>query len=246
MSTTPVGDWIRKRWPDNPGATHYLGPGDDPGCCAGGHARCTYEAGWREALLSLAAAFDLEAAGARAEMDAHATRGDDDAEHMAYGARSAWRDAAREARLRAQQASSETGTTGPVSRGGGSSSVDLSALDEAASWLRDIIDGAQVVVGLKDRLTAAGECLERAGRDAVAAERARLYAELGNDHFVIFTEDGWTTEHSIECRLSGRMSECAWHEAVKRITAAWTPDMLGRWRITGISEGLPDLEWAGG
>jgi hypothetical protein len=80
----------------------------------------------------------------------------------------------------------------------------------------------------------------------VTAERQRIYAQLGNDHYVIFTEDNWTVEHSVECRLSGRMHECSWFEAIRRITTGWEPAMLGRWRITGISEGLPDLERAEG
>lgn len=47
-SQTPVGDWLRRRYPPNDGATHYLGAGDDPGCCAGPHPMCTYDAGFRE------------------------------------------------------------------------------------------------------------------------------------------------------------------------------------------------------
>jgi hypothetical protein len=72
-----------------------------------------------------------------------------------------------------------------------------------------------------------------------AAERERIYALLGNDHFVIFTEDRWTIEHSVDCRLSGRMHECGYHAAVARITAEFDPEMLGRWRIDG--EDLPSL-----
>jgi hypothetical protein len=67
-----------------------------------------------------------------------------------------------------------------------------------------------------------------------ASERRKLYAELGNDHWVIFTEDGWTTEHSVECRLSGQMSSCAWHEAVRQIADVFDPDLAGRWLITSI------------
>jgi Family of unknown function (DUF6085) len=82
----------------------------------------------------------------------------------------------------------------------------------------------------------------RAVADAV---RMVLYAKLGNEHWVIFTEDGWTVEHSIECRLSGHMHECGWHNAIKAIATEYDPDMAGRWRITGIdSEGLPSLERA--
>jgi hypothetical protein len=85
-------------------------------------------------------------------------------------------------------------------------------------------------------------------RAAAAYERERLYAELGNDHFVTFIHGRWAIEHSVECRLSGRMSECAYHQAVATVAddclADWGGGTLGRWKITGISEGLPDLERA--
>ncbi len=75
------------------------------------------------------------------------------------------------------------------------------------------------------------------------AVRAAIYAELGNEHYVIFTEDRWTVEHSVECKLSGHMHECAYHDAVRLIADEYDPDRAGRWRITGIdSEGLPSLE----
>jgi hypothetical protein len=77
-----------------------------------------------------------------------------------------------------------------------------------------------------------------------AAERQRIYDQLGNDHFVIFTPDGWTTEHSVECRLSGHMHECELHTAVGRVVGYGAP-MSGHWRIDGIdSEGLPELSRA--
>lgn len=74
------------------------------------------------------------------------------------------------------------------------------------------------------------------------AERERLYAELGNDHYVIFTEDRWTIEHSVECRLSGHMPECAYHAAIAGAATEYDPGMAGRWRITAISSyGIPPL-----
>lgn len=80
---------------------------------------------------------------------------------------------------------------------------------------------------------------------ALPVVRAAIYAELGNDHYVIFTEDRWTVEHSVECKLSGHMHECGMHTAVARFATGYDPDMPGRWRITGIdSEGLPELERA--
>jgi hypothetical protein len=99
------------------------------------------------------------------------------------------------------------------------------------------VDSPEVI----GRLIAA-EVLRVAIPRAAKAERERLYAELGNDHWVIFTEDGWTTEHSIDCRLSGQMSSCAWHEAVRRIAHEFDPDMAGRWLITAIDgNGEPAL-----
>jgi hypothetical protein len=47
---TPVGDYLRRRYPPNDGATHYLGSDGHPGCCAGPHPACTYDSGWREAM----------------------------------------------------------------------------------------------------------------------------------------------------------------------------------------------------
>lgn len=83
---------------------------------------------------------------------------------------------------------------------------------------------------------------EAAATAAAEAERERLYAELGNDHYVIFTEDRFTVEHSVECKLGGHMHECTYHAAIAEAADEPDPEMFGRWRITGISEGLPDLE----
>jgi hypothetical protein len=58
MTGTPVGDWLRRRYPPNAGATHYLGAGGDPGCCAGPHPMCTYEAARRETLAEFASELD--------------------------------------------------------------------------------------------------------------------------------------------------------------------------------------------
>jgi hypothetical protein len=80
--------------------------------------------------------------------------------------------------------------------------------------------------------------LAQAAPVIAAAERQKLYEELGNDHYVIFTEDGWTTEHSVECRLSGHMHECAYHDAASRFVGRhniW-PAWPGRWLITAIDD----------
>lgn len=57
-SLTPVGDYLAKRYPPNPGATHWMGSDGDPGCCAGAHPSCLYDVAWREALRSFAADLD--------------------------------------------------------------------------------------------------------------------------------------------------------------------------------------------
>lgn len=78
-----------------------------------------------------------------------------------------------------------------------------------------------------------------------AGERERIYAELGTDHHVIYTEDRWTIEHSVECRLSGHMHECPVHQAIAAVSEEYDPAMAGRWRVVSIdSGGLPDLERA--
>jgi len=73
--------------------------------------------------------------------------------------------------------------------------------------------------------------------------RAAIYAELGNEHHVIFTEDGWTVEHSVECRLSGHMHECGYFTAASLVADEYRPVMAGRWKITGVdSQGRAALE----
>lgn len=64
------------------------------------------------------------------------------------------------------------------------------------------------------------------------------------DHFVILSEDRWTVEHSMACRLSGTMDECHYHQAVANVMdGVPPPEDWGRWRITDIdSEGCPSLE----
>jgi hypothetical protein len=74
------------------------------------------------------------------------------------------------------------------------------------------------------------------------AEQERIYDQLGHDHFVVFSRDRWTVEHSVECRLSGHMAECDIHSAI-----AEDPDDYraragyGRWRIVLADDGYLDL-----
>ena len=111
---------------------------------------------------------------------------------------------------------------------------------------QEAIDAAARVLsadpGDMDARVWARAVLEASRRFIEAAERERIFDLLGHDHFVIFTEDGWTVEHSVECRLSGQMHLCEHHKAVVRIADEFDPDMAGRWLITAIdSEGEPAL-----
>jgi hypothetical protein len=57
---------------------------------------------------------------------------------------------------------------------------------------------------------------------------------LGREHYVTYTEDGWSTEHSLACRLSGNMAHCAYHGAAGEASDPGV--LLGRYRITDIAE----------
>ena len=123
----------------------------------------------------------------------------------------------------------------------------MTALDwreQATRAFRSAMDGASRVTGSAEaaRMTALHAALDV----AEPLIRQQVCDELGRDHYVTFTEDRWTVEHSVACRLSGRMSECEYHAAVDEVFwGAPDPDQLGRWRISGIdSAGMPDLERA--
>jgi hypothetical protein len=58
--------------------------------------------------------------------------------------------------------------------------------------------------------------------------------ELGNDHYVIVTEKGWTTEHSIERRLSGHMHKRAYDALMARFAKERGAGMPGRLRIISL------------
>jgi hypothetical protein len=126
--------------------------------------------------------------------------------------------------------------------------------DAAMSVPQEAIDAAMAAADLyvasrphPDPIGIAGAAVEAAAPLIAAAERDRIYALLGSDHYVIFTEDRWTIEHTVECRLSGHMHECGYHTAVSLIAAEFDPAMAGRWRIDGIgSDGLPDMVRADG
>jgi hypothetical protein len=88
MTATPVGDWIRRRYPPNDGATHYLGTGPgDPGCCGGGHPACLYDAAFCEGALTererIGLLTDKLAAGWAAQGSELAERAADSAERGA-------------------------------------------------------------------------------------------------------------------------------------------------------------------
>ena len=113
--------------------------------------------------------------------------------------------------------------------------VPPEAVEDAAAPIAEMFPG----LGLETARKIATVALEAAAPHI----RAQVYAELGNDHYVIFTEDGWTTEHSVECRLSGHMHECAIHSAIAE-WAADDPRLQGRWRIVSAEGPVPVLERA--
>jgi len=106
-------------------------------------------------------------------------------------------------------------------------------------------DGLRRVTGTGQSLTALHASLDVAEPLIRADERERVYDELGHDHYVIFTDDGWTTEHSVECRLSGHMHECAIHSAIGEWARA-DPPSPGRWRVVSADGPVPVLERADG
>ncbi len=67
--------------------------------------------------------------------------------------------------------------------------------------------------------------------------------QAGDEHFVTFNETGWFIEHSLRCRVSGRMAAgCSWQAAVELVAGDGDH---GRWLIDSIdSEGLPALTLA--
>lgn len=66
-------------------------------------------------------------------------------------------------------------------------------------------------------------------------------------HFVIFSRDRWTVEHSLACRRSGHMHECEFHSAVVKAIEYNDGELLptpiyGRWEIVGVLvDGFPEF-----
>ena len=101
--------------------------------------------------------------------------------------------AAEVARQHAESGLAPATEATPVSREGRDATEPLSAPDEiteAAAVMRNVIDGAQVVIGLKDRLAGAAKRLELAGRDAAAAERERIRDLADRNGAVCTGEEG--------------------------------------------------------
>lgn len=62
-------------------------------------------------------------------------------------------------------------------------------------------------------------------------------------HYVTFDVDGWTIEHSLACRQTGRPDTCGFLAAIYKVAGEPDPDLFGRHRITEVdTEGLPWLE----
>lgn len=63
-------------------------------------------------------------------------------------------------------------------------------------------------------------------------EATALFIELGealgieNAHYVVFDDDGWTIEHSMECRLSGDMTQCVVNDVLRNDTRHGQPEWV--------------------
>ena len=79
-------------------------------------------------------------------------------------------------------------------------------------------------------------------RQAFKAGWDALAELLGNEHYVTYTEDDFTVEHSLDCRLSGKMQEpCEFHHAAGLTFSVYS--LAGRHLITGIDQnGYAELE----
>lgn len=179
MSTTPVGDYLNKRYPPNRGATHWLGEGDDPGCCAGPHPACTYGAGRREAHVSLAAWFERAATQMHAGAADPAQREELKAIGPDVGSVIGALRYAEVARAQAGDSSSEGSGAGAVSReapecSGDCGDAENAATEAAAAALAEMF-GWQV--DAEDRRWAR-KILAAAAPHIAAAERARIAAGL--------------------------------------------------------------------
>jgi hypothetical protein len=64
------------------------------------------------------------------------------------------------------------------------------------------------------------------------------------DHIIEFGDNGWQIMHSVECRMSGRLLDCAIHRAVVRDIHVGTDTIkAGRYRVTvGHLSGMPVYE----
>lgn len=93
-----------------------------------------------------------------------------------------------------------------------------------------------------ERLEADGYCL-------LKVIEGKVVIVVEPDHYVTFTTTGWFIEHSLNCRMGGKMGECPYHASIDEVADDMTgmgDHGLGRWKITGIDlEGLPHLEATG-
>lgn len=99
-----------------------------------------------------------------------------------------------------------------------------------------------------DRAACETPPFETYSQDGRAELHAQAFVALGAliesrpHHFVTFTPEKWTLEHSMECRLSGEMvGHCRFEAAVQNIAADFEEGLIGRWRLDNIDKDLPLL-----
>ncbi|NIN00528.1 MAG: hypothetical protein GTO24_21320 [candidate division Zixibacteria bacterium] len=56
------------------------------------------------------------------------------------------------------------------------------------------------------------------------------------DHFITFTDDGWSIEHLVECRPE--MTACEFHKAAQKTFGDLNPGLRGRFKATVIGGDL--------
>jgi hypothetical protein len=67
-------------------------------------------------------------------------------------------------------------------------------------------------------------------RDHVAEQIVAAIEASQPDHIIEITEYRWTIQHSMACRVDGRLFDCPVNRAAYRLAIANWPDDMGRYR----------------
>lgn len=74
---------------------------------------------------------------------------------------------------------------------------------------------------------------------AAISDTGHVVIEDQPDHIAVFRPDGWQIQHSVECRISGKLLDCEIHKAVVADTRDGQPPWVsnGRYRVSLNEEG---------